>query len=278
MDEEKIVKKVVGEKKKVGRKKDGMGVFIPVLVLGLIIAVFFVGRLSSQVEYLKDGRVAGRATDRVADSGADDGAGGVEVGPSMIGIENLKVMADELGIDRQEFDSCLSEGKYEQKIKDDIGEGSKWEVSGTPSFFINNVLIMGAQPEEMFTRVIDFELSGGDWNNPSEAVADLVDEDPTNNEVSLIDGVVKGKGRVKGNSESLVRIIEFSDFECPFCARALPIIKSIMEKYGDKVSLEYRHFPLGFHANAQKAAEAFECAGDQGKAWEMHDLIFEAQE
>ncbi|MDO8511596.1 MAG: thioredoxin domain-containing protein [Nanoarchaeota archaeon] len=82
---------------------------------------------------------------------------------------------------------------------------------------------------------------------------------------------------VKGDKDAPVTIVEWSDFECPFCARfyeqTLPSIEEEYIKTG-KVKLVYRDFPLGFHANAQKAAEAAECAGEQDKYWEMHDLLF----
>jgi len=80
-----------------------------------------------------------------------------------------------------------------------------------------------------------------------------------------------------GSKDAPVTIIEFSDFQCPFCKRAEPTIKQILETYGDKIRFVYRDFPLTFHQNAQKAAEAAECADEQGKFWEYHDLLFEKQ-
>jgi len=86
---------------------------------------------------------------------------------------------------------------------------------------------------------------------------------------------------VKGDKNAPVEIIEFSDFQCPFCGRfyeqTLPDIEKNYIKTG-KVKLVYRDFPLSsIHPYAQKAAEAAECADDQGKFWEMHDKIFENQ-
>lgn len=83
---------------------------------------------------------------------------------------------------------------------------------------------------------------------------------------------------VKGNSDAVVTIVEFSDFQCTFCKRfydnALGQIRSTYIDTG-KVKFVYRDFPLGFHQNAQIAAEAAECAGEQGKFWEYHDKIFD---
>ncbi len=83
---------------------------------------------------------------------------------------------------------------------------------------------------------------------------------------------------VKGDADAPVTIVEWSDFECPFCTRFYEqTLGQIQEQYIDtgKVKFVYRDFPLGFHANAQKSAEAAECAGEQGKFWEMHDKLFE---
>lgn len=83
---------------------------------------------------------------------------------------------------------------------------------------------------------------------------------------------------VKGNPQAKVTIIEFSDFQCPFCGRAEPTLKQIFETYGDQVKLVYKNYPLPFHEYAQDAAIAALCAKDQGKFWEYHDTLFENQE
>ena len=86
--------------------------------------------------------------------------------------------------------------------------------------------------------------------------------------------------KVLGDPDAKVTIVEFSDFECPFCGRfytqTLPQLK---EEYFDtgKVKLVYRDFPLSFHPQAQPAAEAAECANEQDKFWEFHDKIFDNQ-
>ncbi len=83
---------------------------------------------------------------------------------------------------------------------------------------------------------------------------------------------------VKGKEDASVIIVEFSDFECPFCRRfALTTLQQIKSEYIDtgKVKLVFRDYPLPFHRNAMDAARAANCAGKQGKYWEMHDKIFE---
>ncbi|RMF06236.1 DsbA family protein [Candidatus Woesearchaeota archaeon] len=98
---------------------------------------------------------------------------------------------------------------------------------------------------------------------PSVDMEKLADDDP-----------------VKGDENAPVTIVEWSDFQCPFCGRfysqTLSQIEDEYVKTG-KVKIVYRDFPLSFHQHAQKAAEAAECADDQGKFWEFHDKIFENQ-
>jgi protein-disulfide isomerase len=82
-------------------------------------------------------------------------------------------------------------------------------------------------------------------------------------------------GPSKGPADARVTIIEFSDFECPFCSRALPVLEEVMALYPDDVRLVYRHLPLErIHARARPAAEASLCADEQGKFWAYHDLLF----
>jgi len=85
-------------------------------------------------------------------------------------------------------------------------------------------------------------------------------------------------GPSKGPANAPVTIVEFSDFQCPFCSRLTPTLKQVEQKYGDKVRLVFRQYPLPFHQNTQKAAEASLCAADQGKFWEMHDAMFAHQD
>jgi protein-disulfide isomerase len=88
---------------------------------------------------------------------------------------------------------------------------------------------------------------------------------------------VAATGPSKGPAGAPVTIVEFSDFQCPFCSRAIAAVDEVTKTYGDKVHLVFRNFPLDFHKDAQKAAEAAQCANDQGKFWEMHDKLFASQ-
>ena len=88
---------------------------------------------------------------------------------------------------------------------------------------------------------------------------------------------VEALGPSKGPADAKVTIVEFSDFECPFCSRAEATVDQVLAANLGKVRIVYRHFPLSQHANAQKAAEASLCAHDQGKFWEYKKVLFENQ-
>jgi len=88
---------------------------------------------------------------------------------------------------------------------------------------------------------------------------------------------VAATGPATGPATAPVTIVEFSDFQCTFCSRLTPSLQEVEKKYGDKVRLVFRQYPLPFHQNAQKAAEASLCANDQGKFWQLHDAMFSNQ-
>lgn len=81
-----------------------------------------------------------------------------------------------------------------------------------------------------------------------------------------------------GPDDAPVTLVEYGDFECPYCGMAYPIVKALQKKLGPRLRLVYRNFPLReSHPHAQHAAEAAEAAGAQGKFWQMHDALFEHQ-
>jgi protein-disulfide isomerase len=83
-----------------------------------------------------------------------------------------------------------------------------------------------------------------------------------------------GSAPIRGSKSAKVTIVEWADFQCPFCVRANPTLDQIAKEYGDKVRIAFKHLPLSMHAKARAAHAAAEAAHRQGKFWEMHDRIF----
>lgn len=87
------------------------------------------------------------------------------------------------------------------------------------------------------------------------------------------------KDHVRGQSDVPVTLVEYGDFECPYCGRAFPIMEQILEDFKNQILFAFRHFPLTqIHPHSQQAAEAAEAAGAEDKFWEMHRLLFENQD
>ncbi|NNL67766.1 MAG: DsbA family protein [Myxococcales bacterium] len=89
--------------------------------------------------------------------------------------------------------------------------------------------------------------------------------------------VAIGNSPALGPADAKVTIVEFSDFQCPYCGRVGPTMKRLLEEYPDDVRIVYKHLPLSFHKQALPAAKASVAAGRQGKFWEFHDLLFQNQ-
>jgi protein-disulfide isomerase len=87
------------------------------------------------------------------------------------------------------------------------------------------------------------------------------------------------RDHIYGSANGSIRLLEYGDYECPFCAEAQPIIKEIQRRLGDDLLFAFRHFPLtNIHPHSKHAAEAAEAAAAQGSFWGMHDVLFENQD
>lgn len=125
------------------------------------------------------------------------------------------------------------------------------------------------------------EVAAEDTGTDSGQPAKPSQPTPSNNAVaagSKVDIKVASNDRIRGNKKAPITIVEFSDYQCPFCSRFHDTMNQVMQNYPDKVRWVFKHFPLeSIHPNAKKAAEAAECAGDQNKFWEFSDEVFANQ-
>jgi protein-disulfide isomerase len=112
-----------------------------------------------------------------------------------------------------------------------------------------------------------------------EIVADLKKMEQANKPLSaeVAANIAKGKGPSFGPENAKVTVVEFSDFQCPYCSKAADVVDQVKQKYGDRVHFVFRQFPLPMHPNARGAAEAALAANAQGKFWEFHDKLFKNQ-
>lgn len=89
--------------------------------------------------------------------------------------------------------------------------------------------------------------------------------------------IAPGNIPVRGSVSAPVHIIEFGDYECPYCQRVFPVVQQLLSEYGAKMSFSFRDYPLPMHAEAPKAAEATHCAAAQGKFWEFYNVLFNSK-
>lgn len=215
------------------------------------------------------------------DGGASDATdGGVTTAPPTL-LAAFGGYADQLGIDTTEFEQCLAETERADQINRHLQMGQQLGVTGTPTFFVNNKRIVGAQPTEVFLEVIEKELEGSPTSieEYSATIQQLAATDPPRFEI--VEQVPNVEGAtIEGNPDAPVMIAEFSDFQCPFCQRWVQAsMEPLREVIGDDVALAFLHFPLTqIHPNAAYASFAAICAGDQDRFWEMHDLLFARQQ
>jgi protein-disulfide isomerase len=207
----------------------------------------------------------------------------------------LDKLAGEVGLNMTKYKEAMDKEAAKERIKRDQDDATKFGARGTPNFFINGRNLRGAQPLEAFKGVIDEELKKADAklaagtprgqlyasfikDGLDKAAAPAPQQRPGEPDATTrFHAEVKG-APIKGAKDALVTIVQFSDFQCPFCSRVEPTITKVMDEYKGKVRVAWRDLPLPFHPNAMPAAIAARAAGEQGKFWEMHDKIFANQQ
>ena len=101
----------------------------------------------------------------------------------------------------------------------------------------------------------------------------------THNAVQVSTLPMPGRDHIQGPIDAPIKLVEYGDYECPYCGEAYPVVKAIQERLGNRLCFAFRNFPLtNIHPHAEHAAEAAEAADEQGRFWEMHDLLYEHQD
>jgi len=195
-------------------------------------------------------------------------------------LDTFNLYAKNTGLDQAKFSQCLAQDKNVTLINSHLQRGSALGVTGTPTFFINNKKLVGAQPTAVLNEIIDAELKGSPTtlDGYSEAVKQLAAMSPPAFQI-MPEKPDVSDAPVEGNRNAKVMIAEFSDFQCPFCKRWNDSsLNDIRARLGNDIALAFLHFPIQqIHPNAANASLVAICAGDQGKFWEMHDLLFARQ-
>jgi protein-disulfide isomerase len=205
--------------------------------------------------------------------------------------------AQAAGVDVAKFKAGILAHTWADKVEKDEALSTQVGVSGTPAVFVNGILLSGAQPFDKFKAVIDQELSKAQAKIASGTPKDRVyvamskenktnappakdDKQAEKEDTTTVFKVPVGSSPAIGSSNALVTIVEFSDFQCPYCGRVEPTLKQVREKYGDKVRLVWKNEPLPFHNRAEPAAEvAMEARAEKGDKgfWDVHDKLFASQ-
>lgn len=205
-----------------------------------------------------------------------------------LSVDFFKAAAAEAGLDAAAFEAAMNSDEVTKYINSGVDAAKGAGLGGTPSFLINGVQLVGAQPPAAFKAAIDEQIKRADEvakakNLSGDALyQELVKtapkpkaeepEEDTNRRFIDIAGAP-----VLGEANSPVTIVEFTDFECPFCSRANTTIHDLLAANPGKANLIYRAYPLPFHKNAKLAAQAAEAAKAQGKFWEYYDKLFANQ-
>ena len=216
---------------------------------------------------------------------------------SSLNDDSYAKWAQDAGVkDIAAYKQGLASHKWADKVDKDMNEGKSVGVQGTPSFYVNGVFINGAQPFDNFKKTIDQELEKAKAKiaagtpksriyvemtkeNKKNAPPPADSDEPKQDDKTVFK-VPVGASPVLGSPNALVTIVEFSDFQCPFCSRVEPTLKGLRDKYGDKLRLVWKNEPLPFHPAAEPAAEAaMEVRAERGDKgfWDAHDRFFGSQ-
>jgi protein-disulfide isomerase len=199
------------------------------------------------------------------------------------GRDALSAWAAEYGMDQAAFGQCLDSGKYRPLIQREIASAQALGVRSTPTSFFNGRKFEGAFPLEMMKPIVAWYLKPeGRYPGPSQQDGQGQGEAPPQPSGPQIDPSKHyefpdewlKKGPSRGPDNAPVTIVEFVDYNCPFCQRGATTLDEVVASYPGKIRVIAKNLPLPMHPNAAKTAEAALCAGEQGKFWEFRSAIF----
>ncbi len=214
--------------------------------------------------------------------------------------EVLRALAERAGVPTPTFDDLRAGPEVARSVERDVELAAALGVNGTPVFLINGADLVGARPLEDFRALVDRELAAAEvelsTGTPARSVygkrvaanrrasreAGTTAAEPAPEALPAeepLHRVPVGTSPVQGPNDALVTIVAFSEFECPFCKRANETLARVRTSYGRDVRVVFKHHPLPFHRNAERAARlailAHQLRGNAG-FWEAHDRLFES--
>ncbi|WP_083808437.1 DsbA family protein [Granulicella tundricola] len=180
--------------------------------------------------------------------------------------------ARQLHLDIPRFRRDYDSPAVAAQLATDLEESHAFGVIETPTSFLNGKLLSGLQDEPTLTALIDKAST-----TPSIAPTLASGNDGTITDPTLLAQILAPTSPTQGPATAPLTIVEFTDFQCPFCRAAVAPMEQLMAARGQEVRWIFRAFPLDFHQFAEQSAEAALAAGEQGKFWPMHDLLFAHQ-
>jgi protein-disulfide isomerase len=205
--------------------------------------------------------------------------------PEGLGDAALEQLAAELGLDLLRFKQDLADPGLRREVEADTELAHSLGASGTPTFFINGALAVGAIPLADFKSRVDAAMLRAkaklaEGVAPAGLYEALIAHGKLKQEAPLPKVELPRKIALdkasprRGAKDAKVVIVEFADFQCPFCGRAAATMNELLAAYPDDVALVWMNEPMPYHPEALTSAKAAMAAHRQGKFWEMHDLIF----
>jgi protein-disulfide isomerase len=191
-----------------------------------------------------------------------------------LGRAALMTYARQIHLDMPRFTRDLDSAQVAAQLDTDMEESRAFAVDSTPTMFLNGRELVGFQTEQTLTAAIRDAVAN---ETNSKGASGVAPEEDAALPADVQSAMFTAPTAVRGADDAPLTIVEFTDFQCPYCRAAVQPMEQFLAERGKQVRWIFRAFPLDFHPDAQLAAEAALAAGAQGKFWPMHDLLFANQ-